>query len=1134
MLSEYEFQKSARYCIARLFTICGMILPVLAVPASSRAAQPPPAGLTSLYRFTGSAGDGSNPYAGLAVGGAGVLYGTTMNGGTSKAGTVFSLSPPAPPSSAWTEKILYSFAGGSDGANPYYAVLAIGSGGILYGTTAYGGASNAGTVYALTPPASSGGSWTENVIYSFTGGGDGGRPLAGVVAGDGGVLYGTASAGGIEDIDGVGGGTVFSLTPPASPDLPWTESVLYSFSGLSDGNAPCAPLAIGSGGVLYGTTDYGGASNAGTVFSLSPPASPGGVWSESVLLAFTGAGAGDGAWPLAGVALGDGGVLYGTTQAGGTSGRGTVFSLTPPAVPGDPWTGAVLYSFTGLQDGSIPTAGVVPGIGGVLYGVTEFGGVSGAGAIFSLTPPASLGGSWTESVVYSFTGLSEGGWPVAGMAAGGSGEFYGTACCGGTSEAGTVFRYQPASLTISGQVTQAGTGLSGVTITLSGSLSGSSTTDGSGNYSLAAQGGGSYTVTPSMNGYIFTPASQTFDDLSGNQSANFAVTTYTISGEVTLTGGGLSGVAMTLSGSQSASSTSNGAGNYSFVAFGGGNDVITPALAGYTFTPPSLTFNDLTGNQTANFAASPVVAIYAVSGQVTVSGSPLNGVTVTLSGSQSGSTNTDSSGNYSFSVPGGANYTVTPSLSGYTFLPASLTYVNLAGNQSGANFAASLADYTISGEVTLAGSALSGAALTLSGSQAGIFATNASGKYSFSVQSGGTYTVTPSMAGSTFSPASATFNDVTASQTANFAVQCGTVSPSALDLDATSQVGPSLQVTAAPGCAWNAAASGFIAITSGASGTGNGTVTFTVTANTSGAVQTGTLTVAGQTVTVTQRATAEIFADVIPSAYYFDFANLMDQAGITAGCSTQPLDYCPEATTTRGEMAVFLIAAIESGHSFTYTATPYFTDVAPDNPYFKFIQKLKDLGITTGCTPTTYCPDAAVTRGETAVFIIASRYDGTAFTYPSTPYFTDVPPSNAFFPFVQKMAQAGITGGCGGGLYCPDETLTRSQMAVFIVAGLLNELLPAGTPFIASAAPNSATPGQVVMVRLTGVNTHFVQGATQVAGPAGITPSQITVLSATSLTVELAVGGSVTQNPKSIVVTTGTEEAVLPNGLLIQ
>lgn len=439
---------------------------------------------------------------------------------------------------------------------------------------------------------------------------------------------------------------------------------------------------------------------------------------------------------------------------------------------------------------------------------------------------------------------------------------------------------------------------------------------------------------------------------------------------------------------------------------------------------------------------------------------------------------------------------------------------------------------TISGQVTLGGNAMSGVTLTLSGSQTGAITTDASGNYGFIVPAGGTYTVT---AGSIFSPPSVTFDNLTTNQIANFSNPCTySVGPSAPYLDATNQAGPVVSITAGPGCAWTAAASDFITITSGATGAGNGTVAFSVSANSSGALRTGTLTIAGQTVAVTQRATAGIFADVPPPAYYFDYAGIMHQTGITAGCSQQPLDYCPNSTTTRGEMAVFLIVAIEGAHSFTYTTTPYFVDVPPGNPYFKFVQKLRDLGITSGCTATKYCPDDSVTRAEMAVFIISSRYGTAPYSYPSSPYFTDVPPSNPFFRFVQKMAQVGITSGCGPGLFCPNATLIRGQMAVFIVTGLLNQLLPAGTPLIASATPDSSAAGQMVTVTLNGMHTHFVQGTTQVAATAGIVPSSITVLSGTSLTVQLAIGANVAPNATSIVVTTGAEEAVLPNGFLVQ
>jgi hypothetical protein len=360
-----------------------------------------------------------------------------------------------------------------------------------------------------------------------------------------------------------------------------------------------------------------------------------------------------------------------------------------------------------------------------------------------------------------------------------------------------------------------------------------------------------------------------------------------------------------------------------------------------------------------------------------------------------------------------------------------------------------------------------------------------------------------------------------------------TFSPSAIYLDATSQASAVNVIANSPGCSWTSSAGGFITITSGATGTGNGTVSFTVSANTSGADRTGALIVGGETVSVTERASTQIFADVPPSAYYFDFTDVLSTSGITAGCSTNPPDFCPNDTVTREEMAVFIVTAIE-GDSFTYTTTPYFTDVPPTSSFFKFIQKLRDLGITDGCSATQFCPTDAVTRAEMAAFIIRARYETTPYTYPSTPYFTDVPPSNLYFPFVQKMAQIGITAGCAPSLYCPNDTLPRGQMSVFIVTGLLNQFLAAGTPVIAAEAPNAAEAGFTATVTLTGLNTHFAQGTTQVVLPPGIAPSNVTVASAISLTVQIAVDATFVPGPVSIVAITGAEEAVLPNGFTVQ
>jgi len=399
------------------------------------AAQCSSATLKVLYSFTGQA-DGGNPQSGL-VKGNGVLYGTTYNGGASYSGTVFSLTPPASPGGSWTETVLHSFVGyPSDGANPYGG-LVLGSDGTLYGTTFVGGASDFGTVFALQPPVTPGGPWTETVLYSFVDGDDGALPRGALVISDNGELYGTTASGG-----GNNSGTVFALNPPVSPGASWSETVLYRFI---DGDEPIGGVAIGSGGVLYGTTSGGGASHVGTVFALAPPSEPGAAWKETVLHSF--AGVADGNYPAAGLLNVSGpqgaSVLFGTTSGNGST--GTVFVLTPPTTPGGSSRYAVLYHFTGGIDGGDPLGALVIGKGGVLYGTTYYGGAfpDSEGTVFSLAPPTALGGSRTEGVLHSFSGFGDGGHPAAGLVMDQDGVLYGTTYYGGAFRDGEVFALLP-------------------------------------------------------------------------------------------------------------------------------------------------------------------------------------------------------------------------------------------------------------------------------------------------------------------------------------------------------------------------------------------------------------------------------------------------------------------------------------------------------------------------------------------------------------------------------------------------------------------------------------------------------------------------------------------------------------------
>jgi len=320
---------------------------------------------TVLHPFAGGTRDGTFPAAGL-IDIKGKLYGTTEGGGGDGCGgggcgTVFVIDR-----KTGKEKVLYSFAGGTDGQQPEAGLLDVD--GVLYGTTELGGTGEFGTVFALDPATG-----VETVLYSFAGGTDGANPVAGLIAVDG-VLYGTTAVGGTYY-----GGTVFALDPGTG-----AETVLYSFSGGADGGNPVAGL-VDVGGVLYGTTEYGGGtgcdSGCGTVFSLDP-----GTGTETVLHTF--AGVPDGAGPVAGLIAVDG-VLYGTTELGGSKiecrgrgGCGTVFSI-------DPATGAeeVLYAFCGGRhscNGIYPLAGLID-VHGRFYGTTGGGGSYIAdGTVFSL------------------------------------------------------------------------------------------------------------------------------------------------------------------------------------------------------------------------------------------------------------------------------------------------------------------------------------------------------------------------------------------------------------------------------------------------------------------------------------------------------------------------------------------------------------------------------------------------------------------------------------------------------------------------------------------------------------------------------------------------------------------------------
>lgn len=438
-----------------LFSFVGLVL----TQASGVAQE------KQIYSFTGHT-DGLRPEAGLTVDKQGNLYGTATNGGNLATcdgigcGAVFELVRTA--GGKWRELTLYDFAGGQqDGAFPG-SLLTFDSHGHLLGTTIYGGSGtcntngqypNCGTVFELT--RSPGGGWTETVIHSFQGY-DGATPTSGLIADGIGNLYGTTQAGGVGSNSNCatdGCGTVFELTPNSNGS--WSENVLYSFQGGSDGASPTGGLVRDGKGNLFGTTEVGGSTpcyfglGCGTVFELQDTSSG---WVKTTIYEFVGGT--DGMDPTANLALDPAGRLYGTTVYGGgfvlLFGYGTVFRLSQDSE--GTWSEAVLYRFTGLEDGGVPDGGVILDSAGRLYGSNTAGGTSiagnGGGVIFGLAPSSS--GTWSETTLHTFLGSPDGLFGMGQLTRDGSGNFYGVTWFGGAHTknncidgCGTIFTFAP-------------------------------------------------------------------------------------------------------------------------------------------------------------------------------------------------------------------------------------------------------------------------------------------------------------------------------------------------------------------------------------------------------------------------------------------------------------------------------------------------------------------------------------------------------------------------------------------------------------------------------------------------------------------------------------------------------------------
>ena len=380
------------------------------------------ANTTLIYSFAGNA-DGEYTDTELVMDSAGNLYGTSVQGGTFGGGTIFQVTP------AGVHTVLYNFTGGADGGEPYKGVT-LDAQGNLYGTAVTGGGGSCeggcGVVFKLT---NSGGTWTQSVIHTFTGGNDGSGPGSPVSIDSFGNVYGTTPTGGANGV-----GVVYELTPDGAGG--WKLHVIHTFTGGADGSGGSAGrLLIDSSGNLFGVCTVGGANGFGTVFAISLKQ---GRWQFMTLYAFKDTP--DGALPYGGLVFDKRGNLYGTTYYAGANDLGTVYKLTHK---NGIWTERVLYSFKGGTDGASPISSLVSDAAGNLYGTTSEGGAAscGCGVIFKLTPGAN--GKWTESIAYRFPGAPKPGFAYNGMVSDSAGNFYGATVHGGSGNDGAIYRFTP-------------------------------------------------------------------------------------------------------------------------------------------------------------------------------------------------------------------------------------------------------------------------------------------------------------------------------------------------------------------------------------------------------------------------------------------------------------------------------------------------------------------------------------------------------------------------------------------------------------------------------------------------------------------------------------------------------------------
>jgi len=377
---------------------------------------------TTIHSFGSITNDGTQSLSSLTLGSDGNFYGTTQAGGASDLGAIFKMTP------GGIVTILHSFNDGTvanDGKQPYGGIIQ-GPDGALYGTTYVGGSANQGTIFSISPDGSN-----YSILHQFGSvANDGVSPYFGhLTFGLDGNLYGTTQLGGT-----VNAGIAFKIAPDGS-----AYTILHNFFATAhDASSSSGALIRDAGGNFYGVSLFGGSNNSGSVYKMTP----GGI--VTILHSFGDATVtNDGKTPFGSLAQGLDGNFYGTTSAGGSASKGTVFEITPAG------TVTILHSFEdggGTSEGAVPRAGLTLGSDGNFYGATFNEGSANKGTLYRITPAGAF------KILHTFGDGStpnDGGTVLGAPIPGTDGAFYGTTISGGANSIGTIYRFLPEHFLVS-------------------------------------------------------------------------------------------------------------------------------------------------------------------------------------------------------------------------------------------------------------------------------------------------------------------------------------------------------------------------------------------------------------------------------------------------------------------------------------------------------------------------------------------------------------------------------------------------------------------------------------------------------------------------------------------------------------